>query len=92
MMEKVHSHDEILAHLKEDLKDELEDIVKYGELHKSLMAHGLFKEASDVQAIASDEYTHACAIKKILEAHDVDTSKNAELTQLWDKVYDVFDD
>jgi hypothetical protein len=56
------------------------------------MAHGLFKEASDVQAIASDEYTHACAIKKMLDAHAVDTSSNAELTQLWDKVYDVFDD
>ena len=92
MTDKVHSHEEILAHLKDDLKDELEDIIKYGALHKSLMAHGLFKEASDVQAIASDEYTHACAIKRMLEAHAVDTSLNAELTQLWDKVYDVFDD
>lgn len=91
MMDKMHTKEEIISHLKDDLKEELEDVLKYGEMHKSLMSVGMVGEADYVEEIARDEYTHACAIKKILEAHDVDV-KHSEMRQLWDKANDAFDD
>ena len=91
MMDKMHTKEEVIAHLKDDLKEELEDVLKYGEMHKSLMSLGMGDEAYYVEQIARDEYTHACAIKKILEAHDVDV-KHSEMIQLWDKANEAFDD
>lgn len=91
MMDKMHTKEDIIAHLKDDLKDELEDILKYGEMHKALTSLGMLGEAHYIEEIARDEYTHACAIKKILEAHDVDV-KHSEMSQLWDKAYEAFDD
>lgn len=91
MMDKMHTKEEIISHLKDDLQEELEDVLKYGEMHKSLMSLGMVGEADYVEEIARDEYTHACAIKKILEAHDVDV-KHSEMRQLWDKANDAFDD
>ena len=32
MMDKMHTKDDVIAHLKDDLKDELEDVLKYGEM------------------------------------------------------------
>lgn len=84
--------EDIIAHLKAELKEELEGILKYGEMHKHACENGMLTEADMLEDIARDEYTHACAIKSMLEKNGVDLSHHTEYQALWHKVDEAFDD
>lgn len=83
--------EDFIAHLKDELKEELEGICKYDALYKTAIAEGMHDEAAAIECIASDEYRHACTIKDILEYHGVDMSEHPDMKHLWEKVEEIFD-
>lgn len=78
--------EELLTHVKTELKDELEGILKYNDLYEGTdCAH----ERHVFEAIASDEWAHAHALRDILSKHGETISP--ECAALWEKVEKIID-
>lgn len=73
----------IVDTLKDKLKEELEGFIEYGELYDHFTEKGMHREASLIQEIANDEYTHAKALCRHLNHLGYDTSKDEEISNMW---------
>lgn len=86
----MHNKEEILENLTEELEDELEGIINYEDVYNSLRAKGLDAEADVIEAIAGDEYKHACALWDMLKKHGVDLSGHEKISKDWECVKKIF--
>ena len=68
---------ELLAKLKEYVKDELETSKKYDALAKKLIGLGLLEEAADLERISLDEYDHYLLLSNVYRRikEELQTSK-----------------
>lgn len=86
----MHNNKDIIEILIEDLEEELEGIIHYEDVYNSLRANRLDAEAKVIEAIATDEYGHACAIWDMLKEHGVDLSGHDKIHSDWDRVKKIF--
>lgn len=86
----MHNNKEIIDTLIEELEEELEGIIHYEDVYNSLKAKGLDAEAKVIEAIATDEYSHACAIWDMLKEHDADLSGHEKIHGDWERVKKIF--
>lgn len=86
----MHNKEKILENLTEELEEELEGIKKYEDVYNSLKAVGLDAEADVIEAIAGDEYKHACALWDMLNEHGVDLSSHEKISKGWECVKKIF--
>lgn len=85
-------HSNLKTRLIERLKEELHDVDVYGHLYEDLKSKGSSKEASYVERIARDEFSHAIAIEQILHNLGYSTDDCAELQDLWHTAKANFDE
>lgn len=83
--------DEIINYLIGELKEEFEGIIKYNEMYEAACAADMHQEAEVIEKIAGEEYSHACAIRKMLEDNGVDIAAHPDMKALWHKARSVFD-
>ena len=79
---------EILAIFCQKMKEELHDILDDDELHTKLLDAGMVREATLLEEIASEEFTHAMTYRRILARHGHAISQEAH--ELWDRVYEIY--
>ena len=77
--------------LLDKAKEELRDVVAYGELYDKLAAKGMHGEARVIEEIAKDEHEHAEVLCELLEEHGHMKRDDAELKDLWHKANEAFD-
>ena len=63
---------DLMKSLDNRLKDELSDVSTYKNIYDKLISEGQHHAAELIEEIAHDEFTHAHALKKILETHGYD--------------------
>lgn len=91
-IEKLYDDNEITACLISKAKEELEDVISYNLLYKSLDENEMFDDADDIEHIANQEYRHAHIIFELLLERGYDVHDNAEITSLLNKVKEIFDE
>lgn len=90
-MKTVHTKEELINELIEQLEDELEGIIEYDHLYESLKAHKMHHEAAVIEEIAGNEYKHVCALWEMLTDHEVDLSDHEDINSKWERVKKIFD-
>lgn len=65
------------------LKEELKDVVNYGNIYDLLKEHGHYDAADDIESIARDEYHHAKILSDILDDWGYNMYDDAEIVKLW---------
>lgn len=78
------TRDEIITHLKAELKEELEGILKYNDLYEAADELDMPDVRYTARAIARDEWMHANYLRDILIEHGAMLSPECNL--LWEKV------
>lgn len=76
--------DELIAHLRAELKEELEGIIKYNEMYEAAEELDIPSVATTIYAIACDEWRHARYLRTLLLDHG--ESLSPECMSLWEKV------
>jgi hypothetical protein len=74
----------------ERMREELHDVIAYGELYEKLKADGHHEEAEMIEEIARDEYTHAKAFCVQLRHHH--HVMDDEMRELWHKADAAFEE
>lgn len=87
---KLHTEEDIMKFLVVRLKDELNDVETYNSLYESFKAHEMYEEASVIEEIARDEFSHAEAIYDILEDYGHVPHDDPEIAHLWHRAKHVF--
>lgn len=77
--------EELIHTLHKRMVDELHDVLGDDEFHDCLRSKGMHEEADLLAEIASDEYEHALAYKKMILHHGGTISEDDEalLTRAW---------
>ena len=77
--------EELIHTLHKRMVDELHDVLGDDEFHDCLRSKGMHEEADLLAEIASDEYEHALAYKKMILrlGGTIDNETEALLTRAW---------
>lgn len=90
MMKALYTKEELIKCLTDDLDDELEGIINYEHIYKSLTELGLNKEAAVIERIAADEYDHVVSIWDMLKDHGADLSHHDGIQSKWNEVKKIY--
>lgn len=73
--------------LHDRMKEELHDVITYGEIYEEMKAAGMHHDAEIIEDIARDEYDHAHALCKMIH-HEMDEEADA----LWKEARAAFEE